>query len=102
MTLDFTKAAVSDLQSIRSYTLERWGAEQEQSYLDALWQKFEEILTEPQRWRRRDDLFPDCQIAAHGKHVILFRIENSVLQIVRILHGAMDFPRRLQEDHEAE
>ena len=95
MTLDFTKAAVSDLQSIRSYTLERWGAEQEQSYLDALWQKFEEILTEPQRWRRRDDLFPDCQIAAHGKHVIL-------LQIVRILHGAMDFPRHLQEDHEAE
>jgi len=24
MTLDFTKAAVSDLQSIRNYTLDRW------------------------------------------------------------------------------
>jgi len=95
MTLDFTKAAVSDLQSIRSYTLETWGAEQEQRYLDELWQKFEEIRADPKRWRRRDDLFPDCQIAAQGKHVILFRIENSVLQIVRILHSAMDFPRHL-------
>ncbi len=53
MTLDFTKAAISDLQSIRSYTLERWGAEQEQHYLDALWQKLEEILADPQRWRLR-------------------------------------------------
>lgn len=95
MTLDFTKAAVSDLQSIRSYTLETWGVEQEQRYLDELWQKFEEILADPKRWRRRHDLFSDCQIAAQDKHVILFRIENSVLQIVRILHSAMDFPRHL-------
>lgn len=102
MTLDFTNASVSDLQSIRSYTLETWGKEQEQRYLDTLWQKFEEILTDPQRWRRRNDLFPDCQIAAHGKHVILFRTENSVLQIVRILHGAMDFPRHLEEDSKPE
>jgi len=77
-------------------------AEQEQRYLDGLWQKFEEILAEPQRCRRREDLFPYCQIAAHGKHVILFRIESSDLQIVRILHGAMDFPRHLQQDREAE
>lgn len=95
MTLEFTNAAVSDLQSIRSYTLETWGAEQEQRYLDALWQKFEEILADPTRWRSRGDLFPGCRIAAQGKHVILFRMEGTVLQIVRILHSAMDFPRHL-------
>ncbi len=102
MILEFTKAAVSDLQSIRSYTLERWGREQEQCYLDALWKKFEEILADSQRWRRRDDLFPGCQIAAQGKHVILFRVEDSVLQVVGILHGAMDFPRQIQGEREAE
>lgn len=41
MILEFTTAAVSDLQSIRNYTLQAWGAEQEQRYLDALWKKFE-------------------------------------------------------------
>jgi len=91
MTLDFTKAATSDLQSIRDYTLETWGPEQECIYLDSLWSKFEEILSTPERWRRREDLFPGCRIAAQGKHVILFRFEGKVLQIVRILHSAMDF-----------
>lgn len=102
MILDFTEAAVSDLQSIRNYTLATWGREQEQHYLNALWDKFEAILADPLRWRRRDDLFPGCQIAPEGKHVILFRVEGSVLQIVRILHGAMDFPRHLPEEGESE
>jgi len=93
MTLEFTMAAISDLQSIRSYTLQAWGCEQEQCYLDALWKKFEEILADPRRWRLREDLFPGCRVAAQGKHVILFQVEGSVLKIVRILHAAMDFPR---------
>ena len=98
MTLDFTSAAVADLQSIRAYTLENWGERQEQRYLDSLWEKFEEILADPQRWRSRNDLFPGCQIAAQERHVILFRIEGSVLQIVRILHGAMDHPRHIPSE----
>ena len=102
MTLELTRAAVSDLQSIRDYTLARWGPEQEQRYLDALWRKFEEILADPPRWRSREDLFPGCQIAAEGKHVILFRVQGTVLQVVRLLHGAMDFPRHFPEDLERE
>ena len=95
MTLEFTSAALTDLRSIRAYTLEKWGPEQEQEYLDALWQRFEEILSHPEKWRRRDDLFPGCQLAAQGKHVILFRIQSKTLQIVRILHTAMDYTRHI-------
>ena len=98
MTLDFTAAAVLDLQSIRDYTLEVWGADQEQIYLDSLWDRFAQILREPRRWRFRDDLFPACQIAAQGKHVILFRVQGKVLQIVRILHSAMDYSRHVPDD----
>jgi toxin ParE1/3/4 len=72
-----------------------WGEKQEALYLEALWAKFEEILATPDRWRRRNDLFADCQIAAQGRHVILFRIEGEALQIVRILHAAMDLKRHL-------
>jgi toxin ParE1/3/4 len=95
MTLEFTQAAVSDLQSIRNYTLVNWGEQQETAYLDALWTKFGDILAEPLRWKFRHDLFPFCQIAASGKHVILFRVQVHNLQIVRILHGAMDYPRHI-------
>jgi len=98
MTLDLTEAAISDLRSIGNYTVERWGSEQEERYLNLLWKKFEEILEDPARWRHREDLFPECQIAAQGKHVILFRVKGRVLQIVRILHSAMELPRHIPRD----
>lgn len=98
MKLDLTPAALADLRSIRTYTLDRWGAEQESAYLDRMWEKFESLLENPAPYRFRPDLFPGCQIAAEGKHVILFRVKKSTLQIVRVLHGAMDFKRHLRPD----
>lgn len=95
MKLEITPAALADLRSIRAYTLERWGAAQEAAYLDRMWGKFEAILANPSVYHARPDLFPGCQLAVEGKHVILFRVNKSTLQVVRILHGAMDFPRHL-------
>ena len=99
MTLEFTQAALADLRSIRAYTLDTWGSEQEQKYLDSLWGRFEEILNGPAKWRRRDDLFPNCQLAPHGKHIILFRIHGPTLQIVRVLHTAMNYNRHIPKGH---
>ena len=117
MKLELTQAALDDLRSIRAYTMERWGPVQEQRYLDQIWGKFETISTDPSKFRFRRDLFPGCQIAAEGKHVILFRMHKagsgdsshedaeqaernrfrhkSTLQVVRVLHGAMDFKRHI-------
>lgn len=95
MKLELTPAALDDLRSIRTYTLERWGAAQEAAYLDRMWEKFEAIQADASSYRFRPDLFPKCQIAAEGKHVILFRVNKSTLQIVRVLHSAMDFKRHV-------
>lgn len=98
MTLDFTDAAVCDLRSISAYTRESWSDEQEQKYLAEMWAQFEKIQKAPEDWRFREDLFPGCQIAAQGKHVVLFRIKGDLLQIVRVLHSAMDFKRHIPDD----
>ena len=96
--MDLTNAALIDLQAIRNYTLQTWGEEQEDKYLDEMWAKFEEILSDPKRWRFREDLFPGCQLASQGKHVILCCVEEETLQVVRVLHSAMDFSRHIPED----
>ena len=70
--------------------------EQEEVYLNDLWKKFEDILDDPSHWRFRNDLFPCCQVASQGRHVILFRAQGKTLHIVRILHTAMDFPSHLK------
>ncbi len=96
MTLEITEAALADLRGIRDYTFVTWGDEQEQKYLDGLWEKFHELIGTPEHWRSREDLFPGCRMAIHQKHIILFRVERDRLQIVRVLHGAMDFRRQLE------
>jgi toxin ParE1/3/4 len=95
MKLELTPAALADLRSIRAYTLERWGPTQEMAYLDQMWEKFETLLADSSHYRSRPELFPGCQVASEGKHVILFRVNKSTLQIVRVLHSAMDFKRHL-------
>lgn len=97
MIIDLTETALQDLRSIRDYTLFTWGEEQEQKYLDGIWAKFEIMSADPDRFRRRDELFPGCRFAVHGKHVILFRVDGKVLQIVRVLHGSMDLRSQLEE-----
>lgn len=74
------------------------GPESGKIYLDALWTRFEQILRQPDKFRGRPDLFPGCQIAAQDRHVILFRIHDSTLQIVRILHSYMDLPRHVPKE----
>jgi toxin ParE1/3/4 len=101
MKLVFTHAALEDLRSIRAYTLETWGPEQETRYLDKMWAKFDSLRQDPDRYRQRPDLFPGCRIAAEGKHVILFRVGHEQLEVVRVLHSAMDFKRHLSSDEKA-
>ena len=95
MKIVLTEAALEDLRAIRSYTLEHWGKQQEEHYIHSLWERFETIRADPSRCRQRNDLFPGCRIAAQGRHVILFRAGQDSLEIVRVLHAAMDFKRHL-------
>ena len=97
MKLTLTEAALKDLQSIRAYTLETWGEEQEEIYLRKIWSRIQTLRVDPQRYRLRGELFPGCRVAAEGRHVILFNIENETTTIVRVLHSSMDFKRHIED-----
>jgi toxin ParE1/3/4 len=95
MRLILTEAALEDLRSIRAYTVENRGVEQEERYLRQIWSRIESLRADPSRHRLREELFPGCRIAAEGRQVILFRAGDKALEIVRVLHSAMDFKRHL-------
>ena len=98
MHFELTQSAKDDLLAISEYTREIWGGEQQERYLSGVYDRFEEIKDSPARWRFRNDLFPQCQIAKYGRHVILFLCEDGLLTIVRVLHDAMDFKRHISEE----
>jgi len=93
MNLILSPSAIRDLQGISDYTHRTWGAEQEDRYLKGLWEKLSEIQSSPNSCRLRDDLAKDCRSTRYEMHVIFFTIDGNKLQIIRILHGSMDFQR---------
>lgn len=93
-----SKLALGDLDSIYSHTSHQWGREQADRYLDDIWDTFEKITEAPERWRPRDKLYPGCRICFTGRHAILYRIRDGRVEIARVLHDAMDFPRHIPPD----
>ena len=53
MRLRISKLAYSDLDSIYAQTISRWGQEQADLYLHALWDALEKVAAAPERWRPR-------------------------------------------------
>lgn len=93
-----SKLAFGDLDSIYSDTVEKWGREQADRYVGAIWAAFEKVAQAPERWRLRNELHPGCRICFIGRHAILYRIHEGRVEIARVLHDAMDFPRHIPRD----
>ena len=83
-------AAKRDLHGIADYTLERWGTDQADVYIDTLFEAFERIARHPDFGRIRQDIAPGLRSMASGKHLIFYRIETDSIGIARILHVRQD------------
>lgn len=91
-------SADSDLQEIWEYTENRWGAEQAGNYLRKLDRRMTYLARNPKRGKRRTEL-PGGPISYHEqKHVIFYRCKETGIEIIRILHGSIDFPRHLEKN----
>ena len=88
-------AAAQDIRDVQSYTLEQWGPEQWHDYLDKLNSVFEKLSHNPALGAERADVRTGLRSIPIGVHVVWYRIRNDNLEVVRILHGAMDPRMRL-------
>lgn len=95
MKFILSPSAIRDLQSISDYTLRNWGAEQDERYLKGVWGKLAAIQASPESYRLREELIKRCRSARHEEHVIFFAFHGQTRQVIRILHGSMDFSSHL-------
>lgn len=85
----YTKSAERDLQGIRRYTDEVWGAEQSDVYLSLLEETCEHILPTRARFGRLVPNRPNLMRWRVESHDIYFREVDDGIEIVRILHVRM-------------
>ena len=91
----FSKLAESDLQAILDYTVDTWGGEQAEIYLDGLVDCFKRIAKTPLLGRGCDELRPGVRRIEYEKHVVFYRRTKTGIRIVRVLHQRM-LPNRHQ------
>ena len=91
----YTTAAERDLEAIAAYTLDVWGPEQRERYLDMLERTCEHIIPDHRRFARDVAERPGILRWRAESHVIFFRDVEGGLEIVRILHEHMLASRHL-------
>jgi toxin ParE1/3/4 len=82
--------AQDDLKDIADFSFEKWGKVQEESYLRMLQISFNSISDNPYIGRAIDDIVPGLRRLLAGRHIILYFINETHIDIVRVLHHSMD------------
>lgn len=88
--IKFTSLAKKDLKNIATYTQERWGKEQRNSYLKQIDKTFKLLVGKPSVGKKCDEIIEGYRKFPHGSHVIYYKEKSNHILIVRILHKSMD------------
>jgi toxin ParE1/3/4 len=93
-----TNKAVEDLSQIWDYTYEVWTENQADKYYESLIEACQEISDNPSIGKSYYEIKSEIFGFRIGKHIIFYMIINqNEIEVVRILHEAMDLKNRLYE-----
>jgi toxin ParE1/3/4 len=87
--------ARADLEDIWRYTAEHWSIDQADHYHNLLMDGIESLVGAAHRGIAVDHIRPGYRRLNAESHVIFYRPAENGIEIIRILHGRMDFNRHL-------
>jgi toxin ParE1/3/4 len=90
-------AALSDLDAIWDYTVRIWSVGQAETYIRAIGSAMSLLVRHPEIARERLEIRPPVRVYRSGSHLILYRIEDSWLNVLRIVHARQNWTTYLHE-----
>jgi len=95
--LNFTPRARADLDSIWDYTADTLGIDQADRYILGIRNSCLALARAETTGRDASDIPPGYRKMQSGRHVIFYRLpDKDTLDVVRVLHGRMEFPAHLR------
>ncbi|TXE09136.1 type II toxin-antitoxin system RelE/ParE family toxin [Gelidibacter salicanalis] len=92
-----SRQAIDDLNAIWIYTFHKWSKEQADRYYELIIGEIEFIADNYEIGKSAENTRQNYQITKIKSHLIFYRkVENQIVEIVRILHQRMDIKERLK------
>lgn len=91
LAVRLTPRGEEDLEDIWRYTAENWSVAQADRYTDALAAAFDTIRRMPEIARERTEFTPPVRLHPSAQHVIVYRIQDDHVEIIRVLGGKQDW-----------
>ena len=92
-----SEKAVSDLEEIWLYTLEKWSVEQADRYYNLIFEEINYICININSGKSMDHIRKGYRTSKVKSHLIFYRIANNTIEVIRILHERMDIENRLND-----
>jgi toxin ParE1/3/4 len=92
-----SKKAISDLENIWLYTLEKSSLEQADRYYDLIIDEINFICKKIDSGKSMSHIRPGYRASKVKSHLIFFRVVGGAVEIIRILHERMNIENRLEE-----
>ena len=92
-----SKKAVSDLEEIWLYTVEKWSIEQADRYYNLIFDEINYICKNINAGKSMEHVRKGYRASKVKSHFIFYRIINDTIEIIRILHERMDIENRLND-----
>lgn len=90
MRLELSRRAQADLDDIRDYSAERFGAARAVAYLDAVEQVLRRIVDFPEIGRAHDESDGGVRSYPAEEHRIYYEHDAGRVFVLRVLHKAVD------------
>ena len=97
MNYRLRRIAEKDLEDIWFYSFEKWVVEQADSYIRSLIARFEWLATNQFSGRKRDDIKSGYYCFPEGEHVIFYKMDNGVVDVIGLPHHGQDVVSHLGE-----
>jgi toxin ParE1/3/4 len=91
MPFKLSPNADQDIRDIYEFGLAAFGRMKAESYFDDLYDAFEYIAAHPLACRERSEIAPLIRIYVFHSHLVVYRIEDRGIVVLRILHGHSDW-----------
>lgn len=92
-----SKQAIDDLNDIWVYTFHKWSKEQADRHYELIIEEIEFIADNYLIGKSAEQTRKNYRVTKTKSHLIFYRkVENDIVEIVRILHQRMDIKKQLK------